>query len=153
MLKQNLQQKLFQKISPLQIQTIKLLELPLVQLEQRIKKELEENPILEENDMNSIDEQPADIVDNNEGELSLADYMNDDDTPNYKTMINNNSREEHKEYSTMSNSEGLQQLLEEQLAFQDLDDRKRTLGAFIIGSIDNDGYIRRNLLSITVYFE
>ncbi|MDR1594122.1 MAG: RNA polymerase factor sigma-54 [Prevotellaceae bacterium] len=149
MLKQNLQQKIFQKISPLQIQTIKLLELPLIQLEQRIKKELEENPILEEDDTKNIEEQPGEVVDSNEGELSLADYMTDDDTPNYKTMINNNPRDEHKEYSTMSNSEGLQQLLDEQLAFQDLDEREQTLASFIIGSIDNDGYLRRNLLSIT----
>jgi RNA polymerase sigma-54 factor len=150
MLKQSIQQKLFQKISPLQIQTIKLLELPLIQLEQRIKKELEENPVLEENEA-PADEQPAEIVDNepDNGELSLADYMNDDDIPNYKTSINNNPKDERKEYSTMSNSEGLQQMLEEQLAFQDINSRKHTLGSFIIGSIDNDGYLRRNLLSIT----
>jgi RNA polymerase sigma-54 factor len=144
-----MQQKFFQKISPLQIQTIKLLELPLIQFGQRIKKELEENPILEEEDVKSIDEQSDEVTDSNEDELSLADYMNDDDTPNYKTMINNNSRDEHKEYSAVSNSDGLQQLLNEQLAFQYLDSRKHTLGTFIIGSIDNDGYLRRNLLSIT----
>jgi RNA polymerase sigma-54 factor len=149
MLKQNLQQRLLQKISPLQIQTIKLLELPLIQLEQRIKKELEENPVLEEEEI-IVDEQPADVDDNsNEGELSLADYMNDDDTPNYKTLINNGSKDEPKGYSTMSNSEGLQQMLEEQLTFQNLDDKKRTLGSFIIGSIDDDGYLRRDLQSIT----
>ncbi|MDR2774489.1 MAG: RNA polymerase factor sigma-54 [Tannerella sp.] len=148
MLKQNLQQKLLQKISPMQIQTIKLLELPLIQLEQRIKKELEENPILEEEEV-IVDEQHTDVIDNEEEELSLADYMTDDDTPNYKTSVNNNAKDERKEYSTMSNSEGLQQLLEEQLAFQNIDKRKHTLGSFIIGSIDNDGYLRRNLLSIT----
>jgi RNA polymerase sigma-54 factor len=147
MFRQNIQQRLFQKISPLQIQTIKLLELPLIQLEQRIRKELEENPVLEEEE-GSVDEQPADITDNNEGELSLADYMNDDDIPNYKTSINNNPREERKEYSTMGNSESLHQLLEEQLAFQNLDSRKRILGSFIIGSIDNDGYLRPDIMSL-----
>jgi RNA polymerase sigma-54 factor len=148
MLKHSLQQKLFQKISPLQIQTIKLLELPLIQLEQRIKKELEENPVLEEGDV--ADEQPVEVADNdNEGELSLADYMSDDDTPSYKTATNNNSKDERKEYSTLSNSDDLQQMLEEQLAFQDINSRQRTLGQFIIGSIDNDGYLRRNLWSIT----
>jgi RNA polymerase sigma-54 factor len=147
-MKQSIQQRIFQKISPLQIQTIKLLELPLIQLEQRIKKELEENPILEEEEI-TVDEQSVDIVDNDEVELSLADYMNDDDIPTYKTLMNNNPKDERKEYSTMSNSVGLQQLLEEQLAFQDLDNRKQTLGAFIIGSIDNNGYLRRELISIT----
>jgi RNA polymerase sigma-54 factor len=149
MFKQNLQLKPFQKISPLQIQTIKLLELPLIQLEQRIKKELEENPVLEEEGIHA-DEQPVEIADNDNdnGELSLADYMNDDDVPNYKTSINNNSKNEHKEYSTMSNSEGLQQMLEEQLTFQNIDTRKHSLGSFIIGSIDNNGYLRRDLSSI-----
>ncbi|MDR2382340.1 MAG: RNA polymerase factor sigma-54 [Prevotellaceae bacterium] len=150
MLRQSLRQKLLQRISPLQIQTIKLLELPLIQLEQRIKKELEENPVLEEEE-SPVDEQPADIADDDDsdGELSLADYINDDDTPSYKTSINNNPKEDRKEYSTMSNADGLQQMLEEQLAFQNIDDKKRVLGSFIIGSIDDDGYLRRDLLSIT----
>jgi RNA polymerase sigma-54 factor len=147
MLKQNLQQRLFQKISPLQIQTIKLLELPLIQLEERIKKELEENPVLEEDEAD-FDEQTNDADDSNDDEFTLEDYI-EDDTPSYKTSVNNNSRDEHREYSTMSNSDTMQQLLEEQLAFQYLDDRKHTLGLFIIGSIDNDGYLRRDLQSIT----
>jgi RNA polymerase sigma-54 factor len=146
---QGMNQKVFIRISPLQIQTIKLLELPLLQLERRIRKELEENPGLEEDEVKNVDEQPAEIVDSNEEELSLADYMNDDDIPNYKTMINNSSQDEHREYSTVTDSEGLQQLLDEQLAFQNLDSRENTLGSFIIGSIDNDGYLRRNIQSIT----
>jgi RNA polymerase sigma-54 factor len=148
MLEQNIQQKIFQKISPLQIQTIKLLELPLIQLEQRIKKELNENLMLEADDAN-FDEQPADIEDNsNDDEFSLEDYISDDEIPSYKTSVNN-SREEHREYSTISNSVSLQQSLEEQLAFQYLDNRKHVFGTFIIGSIDGDGYLRRSLLSIT----
>ncbi|MDR2027511.1 MAG: RNA polymerase factor sigma-54 [Prevotellaceae bacterium] len=147
MIQQNLQQRLFQKISPMQIQTVKLLELPLIQLEERIKKELEENPVLEEEEPVS-DEQTDEAADSNEEEFTLEDYI-EDDIPNYKTSTNNNSRDEHREYSTMSNSEGMQQLLEEQLAFQDLDSRKHTLGQFIVGSIDNDGYLRRDLQSIT----
>lgn len=142
-----MQQKFLQKISPLQIQTIKLLELPLIQLEQRIKKELEENPILEEEETN-LDEQPVDTVDSNEEEFSLEDYI-EDETPAYKTSVNNSSGEEPREYSTISNSESLQQSLKEQLAFQYLDSNKHVLGTFIIGSIDNDGYLRRNLASIT----
>jgi RNA polymerase sigma-54 factor len=73
MLTQNLHQKIFQKISPLQIQTIKLLELPLIQFEQRIKQELDENPILEEEP--TPDEQPQDeeVTDNNDEEFSLED--------------------------------------------------------------------------------
>jgi RNA polymerase sigma-54 factor len=147
MLTQNIQQKIFQKISPLQIQTIKLLELPLIQLEQRIKKELEENPILEE-EPNLDEQQTAEITDDGEDDFSLEDYI-EDETPAYKTSTGNSSRNEVREYSTMSNSASLHQLLEEQLAFQYLDSKKHTLGTFIIGSIDNDGYLRRNLQSIT----
>jgi RNA polymerase sigma-54 factor len=147
MLKQNLQQKIIQKISPLQIQTVKLLELPLIQLEEKIRKELEENPVLEEGDTN-INEQTIDVVENNDdGELSLSDYI-DDDPPNYRTSVNNSPREERREYSTVSNSVSLHQLLEEQLAYSDFDTRSHTIGSFIIGSIDNNGYLRRNLQAI-----
>jgi RNA polymerase sigma-54 factor len=149
MLKQSLQQRILQKISPLQIQTIKLLELPLIQLEERIKQELEENPVLElEDDNTDCDEQANDADDSNEEEFTLEDYI-DDDIPNYKTTTNNNSRDEHREYPIMSNSYSLQQMLEEQLTFQYLDARERTLALFLIGSIDNDGYLRRDLVSIT----
>jgi RNA polymerase sigma-54 factor len=148
MLKQSLQQKLVQKLSPLQIQTIKLLELPLIQLEQRIKKELEENPVLEENDEVNLNEQNTAETDANEDEFTLEDYMEEDDLPSYKTSVNNTSKDEHKEYSTITNTISLHQLLEEQLAFHYLDDREHTLGLFIIGSIDNDGYLRRSLISI-----
>jgi len=150
MLKQSLQQKLVQKLSPLQIQTIKLLELPLIQLEQRIKKELEENPVLEEEDVN-FDDQNSESEDtgDNGDEFTLEDYIEDDEIPTYKTSVNNNSKEERKEYSTMSNTVSLHQILDEQLAFHYLDNRQHMLGLFIIGSIDNDGYLRRELLSIT----
>ncbi|MDR1581724.1 MAG: RNA polymerase factor sigma-54 [Prevotellaceae bacterium] len=146
MLKQSLQQKLLQKASPLQIQTVKLLELPLIQLEDKIKKELEENPALEEEVNNK--EQPIETVENTDsGELSLSDYL-DDDPPNYRVSVNNNPREEHREYSVVSNSTSLHQMLEEQLAFHDLDTRSHAIGLFLIGSIDNNGYLRRNLQSI-----
>ena len=78
MLKQSLQQKLLQKLSPLQIQTIKLLELPALELDQRIKKELEENPVLEEGGM-----EREEATDEKEGNLSLSDYYGDD-TPSYR---------------------------------------------------------------------
>lgn len=148
MLKQSLQQKLVQKLSPLQIQTIKLLELPLIQLEQRIKKELEENPVLEENEVNFEDQDNEPEPDTND-EFTIEDYIEDDEIPTYKTSVNNNSKDERKEYSTISNTPSLHQSLEEQLAFHYLDNREHVLGLFIIGSIDNDGYLRRDLMSIT----
>jgi RNA polymerase sigma-54 factor len=120
-----------------------------MQLEQRIKEELEANPVLEEESIKMEEEPDETSNDSDSEELSLSDYIGDDDLPNYKTTVNNAPKEERKEYSTLSNSAGLHQLLEEQLAFQDIDDRQRMLGAFIIGSIDHDGYLRRNLSSIS----
>ena len=149
MLKQKLQQKLLQKLSPLQIQTIKLLELPIMQLEQRIKKEMEENPVLEDDTEyaeNADEYNEPDAGD----EFSPDDYLDEDDnTPSYKYNAGNSAKNgEYKEYSTLTSSVSLQQTLEEQLAFRYLNDRQHTLGLFLIGSIDNDGYLRRDLEAV-----
>ena len=96
MLKQGLQQKLQQKLSPLQIQTIKLLELPTLELEQRIKKELEENPVLDEGgDDEERDESES-------GNLSLSDYSAEDQIPSYKLYANNHGKDLKQEYSIFS---------------------------------------------------
>ena len=152
MLKQSLQQKQLQKLSPLQLQTIKLIELPLIQMEERIKKELEENPVLEEDA--GFDENETDEKDTDSDEFSLEDYIGegeaDDDIQSYKLTSNNNSKtDNNKEYSTMVNYTSLHQMLEEQLTLLCLNPREHTLGMFIIGSIDGDGYLRRSLESIT----
>src|SRR6056297_3483382 len=103
MLKQSLQQKLLQKLSPQQIQMIKLLEIPTIQLEQRIKKELEENPVLEEGrdeeeQLNEPEEDfGEDSIDNNSDEFSLDDYINDEDTPSYKLSVSNYSKDDKRE--------------------------------------------------------
>ena len=94
----SLQQRLLQKLSPQQIQVIKLLEIPTIQLEQRIKSELEENPILElvegENSEESYDD-AGDTDDMPTGdEFSLEDYLNDEDVPNYRLNANNYSKDD-----------------------------------------------------------
>lgn len=149
MLKQSLQQKMLQKLSPLQIQTIKMLELPTMQLEQRIKKELEENPALEEG--HEIDENSSEAEnEQTQDEFTLEDYLNEeDDTPSYKLQVNNQSKDEKKEYSTLSTSDSLQQHLDSQLGFRHLNTRQYSIGKFLIGSIDDDGYLRRDLESIS----
>lgn len=152
MLKQSLQQKLLQKLSPLQIQMIKLLELPTMQLEQRIKKELEENPVLEESvGDDDLQKQEPNEVENSvdDNEFSLEDYMGDDDEiPTYKLKANNHSNDEKKEFTTASYGQSFHQMLEEQLGFRYLNEREHDLGLFIIGSIDDDGYLRRDLEAI-----
>ena len=141
MLKQSLQQKLLQKLSPLQIQTIKLLELPVLELDQRIKKELEENPVLEEGS-------GAESEEGKEADFSLSNYYGDDSTPSYRLYSNLPSKEPKKEYPGFSVKESFQQQLESQLGFRTLNDRDRELALFIIGSLDDDGYLRRDLDSL-----
>ncbi len=140
MISQSLQQKLQlkQKLSPLQIQTIKLLELPALELDQRVKKELEENPVLEENDNEEESESSK--------EVSLSDYAKEDDSiPSYKLYVNNQSRDEKKEFPSFSVKESFYQNLETQLGFRSLSERQRNIAQFIIGSLDEDGYLRRDL--------
>ena len=144
MLKQGLQQKLQQGLSPLQIQTIKLLELPTLELEQRIKKELEENPVLDE--ASSTEE----TEDGEPKNVSLSDYSSQDDsTPSYRLYINNQGKDLKPQYNTFSVKESFHQNLEMQLGYSGLKGEDRTIASFIIGSIDDDGYLRRDILSLT----
>lgn len=139
MLKQGLQQKLQTKLSPLQIQTIKLLELPMLELEQRIKKELEENPVLDEVP------QSEEAEDGTPKNVSLNEYPADDPTPSYKLYVNNQSKDPKPQYSTFSVRESFHQSLEMQLGYRDIDERTRSIAIFVIGSLDDDGYLRRDL--------
>lgn len=138
MLKQGLQQKLVQKLSPLQIQTIKLLELPTLELEQRIKKELEENPVLDEaNDRDDIDD--------GAGNISLSEFPSEEMIPTYRLYANNHSKDLKPEYNTFSVQESFQQSLLSQLGYSSMSNHEKTIAKFIIGSLDDDGYLRREL--------
>jgi RNA polymerase sigma-54 factor len=152
MLKQRLQQKLLQKLSPQQIQMIKLLEIPAMQLEQRIKKELEENPILEEGgdddpEMTSQEEEVADN-DKDDDEFSLEDYLEDDDIPNYRLSTNNYSDDDKRPDIPLSSSTNFQSHLESQLGLRSLTDRQELLAQYLLGNMDDDGYLRRKLEAI-----
>lgn len=143
--------KLSQKLSPLQIQTIKLLELPLQDLQQRIRKELEENPVLDEdNSAQQQDEAAEGQEDDNmqPREVSLSQYNEDDSTPSYKLYVNNQGRDELPRYNTFSVKESFTESLMDQLGFKDLDERQKSIAGFIIGSLDQDGYLRRDLLDL-----
>lgn len=143
MLKQGLQQKQQQKLSPLQIQTIKLLELPTLELEQKIRKELEENPVLDE--ITESDDPENDSPKN----VSLSEYPADDPTPSYKLYVNNQGKDVKPQYSTFSVKESFQENLVVQLGYKKLDERTRSIAVFIIGSLDDDGYLRRDLESLS----
>ena len=96
MLKQGLELKQTQKLSPVQIQTIKLIELPTQELEQRIRKELEENPVLDED----IKSEREDGEDEPPREVSLSDYKEDDSIPSYKLHVNNYGKDERPQYNS-----------------------------------------------------
>ena len=130
-----------QKLSPQQIQMIKLLELPAVQLEQRIKQEIEDNIVLEEEERSSEDdEQPQ--------QISVDEYLHDDDTPSYKSRINNFSKDDKQRPVYLTEGRSLQEYLIEQLRYRNLSERDMRLAVYLVGSIDEDGYLRRDLESV-----
>mgnify|MGYP000865809012 CR=1 FL=1 len=154
MLKQRLQQKLLQKLSPQQIQVIKLLEIPTMLLEQRIKKELEENPILEEGENQNLDAEPDsndsdDDVNSNDDEFTLEDYMNEEDIPSYRLNSNNTSKDDKREDIPFSVGVTFHEHLENQLGMLPLSEKEKQLALYLIGNIDEDGYLRRKLNAIT----
>ncbi|WP_300286149.1 RNA polymerase factor sigma-54 [uncultured Alistipes sp.] len=134
-------QKLLQKLSPQQIQMIKLLELPAIQLEQRVKQEIEDNPVLEEEPAEEGEEQPK--------EISVEEYFAEDDTPRYKYYANNYSKDDQKKPVYLSEGMSFHEYLIEQLGFKHLSEREMTLARYLVGSIDDDGYLRRSLTSIS----
>ena len=134
MLKQRLSQKLLQKLSPQQIQMIKLLEIPTLQLEQRIKKELEENPVLEEGEENrdngeqeELEEEIGKENENDQDEFSLEDYLNDEDIPSYRLSTKNYSKDDRKEEIPFSGGISFHEHLEAQLGLRDLTEEQMTL--------------------------
>ena len=139
MLKQGLELKQTQKLSPLQIQTIKLIELPIQELEQRIRKEMEENPVLDEDQPKEKEEDEA------PREVSLSEYKEDDAIPSYRLRSDNYSKDERPQYNTFSVKESFTQSLQEQLGYRNLSERQFTVASFLIGSLDDDGYLRRSI--------
>jgi len=154
--KLSLQQKLLQKLSPQQIQVIKLLEIPTVQLEQRIKKELEENPVLELESENPEYEEESEAPelksepDADDEEFSFDDYLNDEDEiPSYKLETNNYSKDDKYNDIPFSVGATFHENLYDQLRLISLTERQNMLAEYIIGNIDDDGYLRRELEAIS----
>ncbi len=154
MLKQQLQQKLQQKLSPAQIQVIKMLEIPTLELEERIRQELEENPALEEG-AEPLEHPLDDDMDNSEyddtdydSDLDLGDYLNEDDIPDYKLAANNKSRDEKHEDIPFSAGYTFHEHLISQVGLLHLNEKQRKLVEYIIGNIDEEGYLRRDAESM-----
>lgn len=155
MLSQRLQQKLLQKLSPQQIILMKLLQIPTVALEQRIKQEIEENPALEDlgdgsNDIDSTgdDDFESEFNEDNTRDTSdfdFNDYLDEDDIDSYKLKANNESSDdEHKEIPYASET-SFQELLSEQLSMLGLDDKQFMIATNLIGNLDDSGYLMRDI--------
>src|SRR5829696_1197297 len=167
-LSQNLQQKLLQKLSPQQIQLMKLLQVPTANLEERIKEELEENPALEVTDEDGADnyEEKDEFADNSSTEeeydteerdqedlyenIDIADYVQDgdDDIADYKLRDDNYGEQEEKTTMPYKTETSFYEVLEGQLGMLNLDERQYKIAEQIIGSIDEDGYLRRETSAI-----
>ena len=154
MLNQRLQLKLSQKLSPQQIQLMKLIQLPLQELEQRLAREIEENPALEagkESDENSFDES-NDYNENdensNDDEINVEDYLSDDDIPDYKLKSNNHSADDDEKNMPFVSGISFNQFLKNQLQTFSFEKNDSEIASFLVGSIDQTGYLRRELLDI-----
>lgn len=144
MIKQELALKQQQKLSPLQIQTIKIIELPILELEQRIRKELEENPVLDDSPEQGRDKEEEEET----KDVSLSEIDEDDPIPAYRLKVNNWGKDERPQYNTFSVKQSFTQSLMEQLGFRNLNAHQHAVAAFIIGSLDDDGYLRRPIDSL-----
>lgn len=149
-MRQSLQQKLQQKLSPQQIQLMKLLQVPVAALEQRIKEEIEENPALEEGTEETEHESEADLpqddnTESSEKDLDLGDYMDDDDYPYYKTQISNQGPDTEHRDIPYSAGPSFQEQLNLQIGWYALNDAEQLLARHIIGNIDEDGYLMRDI--------
>lgn len=151
-LKQQLTQRLEQRLSPQQIQLMKLLQVPTMELDQRIKQEIEENPALEEGAEevdDEFDNQDDEYDDDSDGddEFDISDYI-DDDTADYKTQANNSSKDDEERVIPLSGEQSFQEKLTEQLHLLDLDDKQFTIADVLIGNLDESGYLNRDLEAI-----
>lgn len=165
-LRQTQSLKLQQKLSPQQIQLMKLIQLPVMALEQRIKEELETNPALEEEDdipqetqedfgddeapTASDDEIETEDIDGSiqKDDVTYEDYVDEDEFAEYKYQVNNNGKDNDFKEIPVKESTNFHDLLEEQLGMLDLVEKEYTIGLYLIGCIDDDGYIRRDTNSI-----
>jgi RNA polymerase sigma-54 factor len=153
MLNQKLKLKLSQKLSPQQIQLMKLIQLSTQEFEQRLSTEIEENPALDTSKDESIepdnlDDSEFEKDDNSHEEIDVNDYLSDDDTPDYKLKSNNYSEESEKSIPFASGT-SFNQYLTAQLHSFSLNKKEQQIAEFIIGSLDPFGYLRRDILDIS----
>lgn len=150
MLKQSLQQKLLQKLSPQQIQMMKLLQVPAIALEQRIKQEIEENPALDDGSDPDMDDDYKEEDDydqqdeyNNDEEFDFSDYVDEDDLPSYRYEVNNQSRDEEVKQIPFVSGTTFHEMMLSQLGLRVISEREKLMAEFLIGNLDDSGYLHR----------
>lgn len=156
MLKQQLNLKLSQKLSPQQIQLMKMIQLPTQAFEQRIAQELEGNPALEggkdtqdefdnefeENTFEDDFDEGNEVI---ETEINVDDYLSDDEVPSYKLSANNYSQDDEERQMPYASGTSFNQYLQQQLNTYRLDEEEKQIARFLVGSVDESGYIRREI--------
>jgi RNA polymerase sigma-54 factor len=158
MLKQGLSYKLLQKLSPQQIQLMKLIQLPTQAFEERLKQEIEENPALDTGKEKSedIDDDLSNEFDDDDDrsekdeveDINIDEYLSDDDIPNYKTQANNYSEDDEEKNIPYAAGTSFHQSLKNQLNTFSLDEEEQAIAEFLVGSIDDSGYIRREIIDL-----
>ena len=152
MLNQRLNLKLSQKLSPQQIQLMKLIQLPIQELEQRLLREIEENPALETGKENEEDiyEESEDYDDESvkDDEINVEEYLSDDDIPDYKLKSNNHSADDEQKSIPFVSGISFNEFIKNQLQTFSFNKSDTEIAHFLVGSIDQTGYIRRDLLDI-----
>ncbi|HOX76936.1 MAG TPA: RNA polymerase factor sigma-54 [Bacteroidales bacterium] len=169
MLNQRLQQKLLQKLSPQQILLMKLLQIPTIALEQRIKQEIEENPALDmpedgldnkdDDDFGDVDDGPLGDDDDAEtdefkdkspeDEFDFNDYLDEGDIPDYRLTVNNQSPDEEQRDIPFAAGTSFQEFLTAQLGLRDVTEKQYQIGLTIIGNLDDAGYLQRDITAMT----
>jgi len=158
MLKQGLNYKLLQKLSPQQIQLMKLIQLPTQAFEERLKQEIEENPALDtgKEESEDIDDDLSNEFDDDDDrsekdeleDINIDEYLSDDDIPNYKTQANNYSEDDEEKNMPYAAGTSFHQSLKNQLNTFSLDEEEQAIAEFLVGSIDDSGYIRREIIDL-----
>ncbi|NVK08347.1 MAG: RNA polymerase factor sigma-54 [Tenacibaculum sp.] len=158
MLKQSLHQKLLQKLSPQQIQLMKLIQLPTQAFEERLKQEIEENPALDtgKDEPENFEDSLANDVDYDDSgnekidaeDINIDEYLSDDEYPSYKTQTNNYSSDDEDKQVPYAAGTSFHQSLKNQLNTFRIDEEERTIAEFLVGSIDDSGYIRRDIIDL-----
>ena len=156
MLKQSLQYKLLQKLSPQQIQLMKLIQLPTQAFEERLKQEIEENPALDtgKEELEDLDDNSNDDYDDAGNEkieaedINIDEYLSDDEVPSYKTQANNYSADDDERNIPYAAGITFHQSLINQLNTFRINEEEKIIAEFLVGSIDENGYIRRHILDL-----